>query len=267
MPAKIPVPSKEQLEKLYYEDLMTQGEIADLYNCSDSLVGNWMKDYGIETRNVKAAQRAVTLDKETLYFLYVDQELSTADIAELYDELDDNRVLLLLKRAGIPRRPNTWKCAGWNTGKPLSKEQREHLSGIAKKRTGKKSPRYGVVLSEETRQKISNSLKDRFRGPDNPQWKTDKKYRRWRESWHARYEYKDWRSFVFARDNYTCQLCSSPSNGDIEAHHIKPVEDYPDLLLDIDNGITLCVECHRKIKGKESEYEQQFLDILSQPTR
>lgn len=263
MPAKIPALSREQLEKLYYEDLMTQGEIADLYGCSDSLVSNWMKEYGIATRDVKAAQRAITLDRETLYSLYVDQNLSSTDIADLYDGLDDNRVLLLLERAGIPRRPNTWKVGGWNKGQPLSKKQRKRLSEAAKKRIGKKSPRYGAVLSKKTRQKISDSLKGRFRGPDNPQWIADKKYQRWRETWHARYEYREWRSFVFTRDDYTCQLCGSPSNGNIEAHHIKPVEDCPNLLLDIDNGITLCIACHRKIKGKEAEYEQQFLDILN----
>ena len=256
-------PSKKELACLYWDERMTQSEIAKLYNCSDALVGNWMRNDGIPTRNTRAAQRAVTLDKETLYELYVEQKKSSVEIATLYDGLDDNRVLLLLKHNGIPRRPQWQACAGWNKGIPLPEHRRQALSEIAKQRTGKKSPRYGKKLSEKQKQKISNSLKGRFRGPDNPQWKTDKKHRRWRQLWHSRYEYKEWRSYVFARDNYTCQMCGKPSTGDIEAHHIKVVDKYPELIIDKDNGITLCISCHRSIKGSEKQYEKQFSEYIA----
>lgn len=56
-------------------------------------------------------------------------------------------------------------------------------------------------------------------------------------------EYKEWRDAVFARDNFTCQHCKK-QGGKLNAHHIKPFKDYPELRLDIDNGITLCYDCH-----------------------
>lgn len=63
-------------------------------------------------------------------------------------------------------------------------------------------------------------------------------------------EMREWRIAVFERDNYTCQHCGARSgNGKIiilNADHIKPFAYYPDLRFDIDNGRTLCVDCHKE---------------------
>jgi 5-methylcytosine-specific restriction endonuclease McrA len=56
-------------------------------------------------------------------------------------------------------------------------------------------------------------------------------------------EYKEWRSQVYERDNYTCQCCEI-RGGNLNAHHIRNFADYPELRLDINNGITLCDNCH-----------------------
>ena len=58
-------------------------------------------------------------------------------------------------------------------------------------------------------------------------------------------EYKDWRTAVFKRDDYTCQECKSRGYK-LHADHIKPFAYFPELRLVIDNGRTLCVPCHRK---------------------
>jgi 5-methylcytosine-specific restriction endonuclease McrA len=63
-------------------------------------------------------------------------------------------------------------------------------------------------------------------------------------------EYKLWRESVFKRDNFTCIWCGAKSgNGKtikLNADHIKPFCDYPELRFAIDNGRTLCEECHKK---------------------
>ena len=57
-------------------------------------------------------------------------------------------------------------------------------------------------------------------------------------------ELTEWRKQVFERDQYKCVECGQ--KGTLQAHHIKEWADYPDLRYEIDNGITLCRECHSK---------------------
>lgn len=57
--------------------------------------------------------------------------------------------------------------------------------------------------------------------------------------------YKKWRRLVFERDNYTCQECFKRGTY-LHPHHIKSKSKYPEFAFDVDNGQTLCVECHKK---------------------
>ena len=58
-------------------------------------------------------------------------------------------------------------------------------------------------------------------------------------------EYKLWREAVFKRDDYTCIWCGQ-RGGYLNADHIKPFALFPELRFAIDNGRTLCVDCHKK---------------------
>ncbi len=66
----------------------------------------------------------------------------------------------------------------------------------------------------------------------------------------------EWRDAVFERDGYTCQICGSKNDKDNERiiklhpHHIKTFAEYPELRFDVDNGQTLCSDCHYKLHGQ-----------------
>jgi 5-methylcytosine-specific restriction endonuclease McrA len=57
--------------------------------------------------------------------------------------------------------------------------------------------------------------------------------------------YDEWREAVFKRDGYKCQKCGSSEK--LQAHHVKPFINNPHLVVVLDNGITLCEDCHRDV--------------------
>lgn len=72
------------------------------------------------------------------------------------------------------------------------------------------------------------------------------------------YQTKEWRKarkLALQRDHYLCQLrisknCTRKAN---TVHHIKELEDYPELALDLANLTSCCYACHELTKGKERE--------------
>ncbi len=118
-----------------------------------------------------------------------------------------------------------------NLGRHHSKET---IEKIRKSRIGKSSGMIGKKQSEETKRKMSLS----HGGSGIPQYSTKRYYHKcdWR--------YKEWRSKVFERDNWTCQTCNKRGIP-LEPHHIKGWTKYPELRYEVENGVSLCIECHR----------------------
>lgn len=86
-------------------------------------------------------------------------------------------------------------------------------------------------------------------GEGHPLW-NPKKTQKERELDRKIPGYSTWRTDVYEKNKYTCQCCGK-IGGDLNAHHILPYGEFPGLRLDVSNGITLCVPCH---KAFHSEY-------------
>lgn len=136
------------------------------------------------------------------------------------------------------------------TGRVVSEETRLKLSAL----------RAGRDVPTDVRKKISNTLSGRKlsnehiinrtraqSGENNPFWKggVSKLHKSERGvAWGSKV-YREWRKAVFERDNYICQICGKRGEK-LNADHIKQWVLYPELRYNIDNGRTLCFNCHVK---------------------
>lgn len=99
---------------------------------------------------------------------------------------------------------------------------------------------------------------ERQSGENAPNWKGGISPLRTRINMSARY--KEWRKFIFVRDNYTCQQCGT-QGVELQVDHFKKSfskilsennihsvkqADKCDELWDTNNGRTLCLPCHFK---------------------
>ncbi|MBU3188774.1 HNH endonuclease [Clostridium bowmanii] len=70
---------------------------------------------------------------------------------------------------------------------------------------------------------------------------------------------KNLRKATIIRDNYKCMECGK-TNCKLQAHHIVPVRlKGADTL---ENSITLCISCHKKVTGTEELYIDKFQKII-----
>ena len=128
-------------------------------------------------------------------------------------------------------------------------------------RKGENAPGYGRYHSKATKKLIGIASLGRMKGDKHYDWKggiTPLRIQIWKLI-----EYKQWRSNIFQRDNWTCQTCgdrSKKGNGfKLNAHHIKTFSlilkengiksiveaQMCEELWDMDNGVTLCEDCHK----------------------
>ena len=115
--------------------------------------------------------------------------------------------------------------------------------------------------TEQTKLKMSLSK----RGNRHPNWKGG--IAPFNVDVRNLFEYKIWRECVFKRDHYTCKRCYDSSGGNLVAHHIiklsnvltyyniKTLDEARDCLFLwlVQNGITLCEDCHKVIHTNRIE--------------
>ena len=197
----------DDIVHMYYDLKLSTVDIAKRYECSHQIVGKFLKDNGYVLRTRKQSLQTDTAK----------QKISKTSSDRWND--DDYKNNQISKRKGRP-------------------------SGALGKRWKSSRTDYNV------------------KGENNPMWQGGKT----KLSFAIKNlsEYKDWRNKVFERDDYTCQCCGRKSmQGDkvfLECHHIKPfsiilsdnnITSINDALkcnelFDINNGQTLCKECHKK---------------------
>ena len=121
----------------------------------------------------------------------------------------------------------------------------------------------GHKASEKTKKKMSVAKQ----GSKHPNWKGG--ITSLEHLVRGSAKYLKWRQDCFLHDDFTCQKCGDNRGGNLNVHHKKPfikllteaikcLPLFPPYeaamtytpLWNVNNGITLCEKCHRKIKRK-----------------
>lgn len=143
-----------------------------------------------------------------------------------------------MKRSLLTKNKMSNAMVGRNItwGKKISKAKKgvkftdEHKRKLSLAKIGRKMPWVSERMKKNTGEK--NNLWKGGITPINAKIRTS-------------LEYKLWRTAVFERDNYICIWGGKEHGNKLVADHIKPFADYPELRFAIDNGRTLCENCHK----------------------
>ena len=154
----------------------------------------------------------------------------------------------------IKKENSTWFKKGhitWNIGKPWDSKFKKKMSESCK--GNRNSPKTEFKKGQTSKDKNAN-----WKGGITPLTR------------HIRQldEYKKWIKKVFQRDKFTCKLCGVRGSVYLHAHHIykfkdilsknniKNIEDAINckFLWNINNGVTLCKECHKKLHFEVDQY-------------
>jgi len=194
------------------------------------------------------------LNKDWLFAEYVIKGKSTITIAR-ENGCTDTNILRVMRRFNIPRRNRNWTQVEDMVIQEFAKDhtlieiaemidKTYEAVRIRASKLGVKSAYKPGIRDVTTRRKISASLQ----GIPSEAWNGFKETEN--SLIRKSVAYQEWRKTVFDRDDYTCQACQARSGLGrkvyLHADHIKQFALYPDLRLDINNGRTLCVDCHRK---------------------
>jgi len=149
------------------------------------------------------------------------------------------------------------ECWPGNTGRTHFKK------GFTPWNKGKKG-----IYSEETKQKMRKAREGKYYGKDNVSWKGG--ITSLTHSIRNCFKYRQWRSDIFTRDNFTCILCDK-RGGELnvdhypkmfsiifQEHKIKSLQEALSCeeFWNLNNGRILCLKCHNKTKlGKQKVWQ------------
>ena len=214
--------------------------------------------------------QASDITKDVLFEMYTNQRISPDEIAEKY-KCSGRTVRNKMQEFGIQRlgasHLRKGKSAIWNIGITRSAET---IEKCRQANIGKTPHNYGKgriyffcevcgtsVFDKPYRKKrtCSNKCRDALasinRGKLHWNYKSEMSNANQRSRLWA--ECIEWRENVLNRDKSTCQKCKK-KGGKLTAHHIDSWATHPDVRFNVNNGVTLCYQCHRSF---HSEYGQK----------
>lgn len=248
---------KDVFEKWYKVEDYTQSELAKKWGCSRSNISKWARKHGIEVDRRANHQTSRKKDEEVLRRLYVEEGLTTEEVANelgvtgwtISRWLDECGIDT--RNHGTRRYSELWdeeyiRQKYWDEGMTMGEIADE--IGCERASVGRAMDRLGID---------KRSMSEELSGERAPRWKGG----------HTNYCGPNWqrkRRKALDRDSYSCQRCGMTDEEhrkkygrSIEVHHISRRESFRDDSGNINwekanqlsNLISLCKQCHAKLEG------------------
>lgn len=225
---------RDWLEERYHGDGLTQQEIGELCGVSATTIRTWMREFGLETREVAGENHGLYgTDRSEETKRKISETLAGREFSEE-----------TLRRFAEGQR-----------GKPVPEDARRKISEAL---TGRKK-------TEETRRKMSCSTA----GEHNPNWKGGE----YAKEWYGP-DWTVIRDQIRERDEVCQYCCEDGSRYSLDVHHIVPIRYFREADgVSIDeahcetNLVLLCRPCHAQADHGTIEVRLPEWDELPEAMR
>ena len=132
---------------------------------------------------------------------------------------------------------------------------------------GKEIYRIPAMIARHKRHYCSENCKNegfsKYYSGENAYWYNSNKSEEERIVGRKIPSYFRWRRLVYERDNYCCRICGCKENDKLNAHHIMNYSEYEELRVDVNNGITMCKECHKDFHTRYGYKNNNFMQLVN----
>ena len=125
-------------------------------------------------------------------------------------------------------------------------ERKNYCSHVCKGKFLSKTRNMQVLWDKNNTLEVN--AKKAHHGKAHPKWIED----RTKVKSRARPEMNTWRNLVFNLGSFTCKHCNKVG-GKLHAHHKAPYSLFPKLRWELNNGMVLCENCHKKLHKTATE--------------
>lgn len=242
--------SKDNLKRLYKQEGLTTYEIADKFGCCEYSVRQRLIKFNIDRRSASSDYAHDLLsDSDELERLYVDERLSTHEIAERADTTP-SAVRYWMRKYDISSRSISEANTTFSDADLEEIESLYWEDGHSTREVANVFDTHSATISRVMRDAGIERRDPSPTGPDNHLWNGGPT--EYGPGWNERT-----RRAVRKRDNNTCQdpRCSVTQSEHLDeydqklhVHHLRKARDIddPDKRNAKENLITLCRECHQK---------------------
>jgi len=243
---------EHELRQMYYNEGMTQKEIAETFDVGQPTISNWMQLYNIKSRTISKSETidSIKPSKENLEKMYYTESMTLIKIAAIFN-ICPPVVKKWMNSYGMQTRTLS-EAMLVNSTNP-SKKVLEEMYCDKKMTMDEIAYEFDVckttIFKWMRSYKIEPRTNSDFAGINSPCWKGGISFEPYCERFN-----NEFKEAVRERDNYMCQLCGHEQNGrKLDVHHIHYDKEncYPDV-------VALCRSCNSKVNSNRNYWEQYF---------